>query len=220
MTKGNGASGVWTVTGVPSWKWQYYRYDVEVFAPSTGKVEHNLVTDPYSLALATNSARSQIVDLTDPTLAPNGWKSTAKPGLLRFEDLSVYELHVRDFSISDETVPAGHRGTYAAFTDTGSGGMKHLSALSKSGLRAVHLLPAFDIATIEERRSEQQTPACDLASYPPDSTEQQACVGAVRATDGFNWGYDPYHYTTPEGATRPTPRAPRAPASSAGWCRA
>jgi pullulanase-type alpha-1,6-glucosidase len=64
----------------------------------------------------------------------------------------------------------------------------------------VHLLPAFDVATIEERRAQQQTPACDLSSYPSDSTEQQACVDAVRAHDGFNWGYDPYHYTTPEGS--------------------
>jgi pullulanase/glycogen debranching enzyme len=25
-------------------------------------------------------------------------------------------------------------------------------------------------------------------------------VGAARATDGFNWGYDPYHYGAPEGS--------------------
>ena len=24
-------------------------------------------------------------------------------------------------------------------------------------------------------------------------------MGAVRANDGYNWGYDPLHYTTPEG---------------------
>ncbi len=47
------ATGVWSVTGTAAWKNQFYLYDVEVFAPSTGQVEHNLVTDPYSLALAT-----------------------------------------------------------------------------------------------------------------------------------------------------------------------
>ena len=52
------ATGVWSVTGTAAWKDQYYLYDVEVFAPSTGQVEHNLVTDPYSLALARNSTRS------------------------------------------------------------------------------------------------------------------------------------------------------------------
>ena len=64
----------------------------------------------------------------------------------------------------------------------------------------MHLLPVNDIATIEERRSAQQEPACDLAACPPDSEQQQACVTAVAAQDGFNWGYDPLHYTAPEGS--------------------
>ena len=38
------------------------------------------------------------------------------------EDRNVYELHVRDFSIGDETVPAAERGTFAAFTEQGSAG--------------------------------------------------------------------------------------------------
>ena len=63
-------SGVWTIKGEPSWKGQYYLFEVEVFAPSTGKIETNLVTDPYSLSLATNSKRSQIVNLADAALAP------------------------------------------------------------------------------------------------------------------------------------------------------
>ena len=122
------------------------------------------------------------------------------PPIAQPEDRNIYELHIRDFSIGDDTVPAAHRGTYLAFTHPHSAGMTHLRSLADAGLNTVHLLPAFDIATIEERRELQQEPACDLASYDPDSTEQQACVGAVRAADGFNWGYDPFHYTTPEGS--------------------
>ncbi len=64
----------------------------------------------------------------------------------------------------------------------------------------MHLLPVNDIASIEEDRSRQQTPNCDLPSYPPDSEEQQACVSAVAGQDAFNWGYDPLHYTAPEGS--------------------
>ncbi|HEY1104640.1 MAG TPA: pullulanase-type alpha-1,6-glucosidase, partial [Agromyces sp.] len=56
------------------------------------------------------------------------------------------------------------------------------------------------IATIEERRDAQAVPDCDLASYGPASAEQQACVQAVHDADGFNWGYDPYHYQAPEGS--------------------
>ena len=32
----------------------------------------------------------------------------------------------------------------------------------------------------------------------PDSDAQSIAVSAITGTDGFNWGYDPLHYTTPE----------------------
>ena len=204
MTRDN-ATGVWTVQGTAAWAGQYFLYDVEVFIPSTGKVEHNLVTDPYSVSLATNSTRSQIVDLRSAALKPDGWDKLRKPALTQFEDLSTYELHVRDFSIGDTTVPAARRGTYLAFTDTETAGMQHLRRLAKSGLKAVHLLPVFDIATIEERRSAQKRPDCNLGSMAPDSPAQQACVMAVADEDGFNWGYDPLHYTAPEGSYATNP---------------
>ena len=193
-------TGVWSVTGNVSWKNTYYLYNVEVFAPSTGLVEHNLVTDPYSFALATNSTRTQIVDLDDAALAPTGWSSVTSPALARLSDISLYELHVRDFSINDATVPAAERGTYLAFTHPNSAGMTHLRALASAGLTHVHLLPVFDIATINENRAEQLEPPCDLASFEASSTEQAACIEQVRDADGFNWGYDPWHFTTPEGS--------------------
>ena len=62
-------TGVWSVTGDASWTYKFYLYEVEVYAPSTGNVEHNLVTDPYSLSLSMNSTRSQIVDLMNDTVA-------------------------------------------------------------------------------------------------------------------------------------------------------
>ena len=200
--------GSWTASGPASWRGAAYQYDVQVFSPAAGEVVRNQVTDPYSLALTTNSARSMMVDLDDPALRPDGWAALRAPRIARPEDRTIYELHVRDFSITDETVPAAEQGTYLAFTRPGSTGMRHLRRLAEAGLNTVHVLPAFDIATIEERRSEQEEPPCDLASYPPDSTEQQACVDAVRARDGFNWGYDPYHYTTPEGSYATNPAGP------------
>ena len=109
------ATGVWSITGDPSWLGRFYLYEVEVWAPSTRCIEHNLVTDPYSLSLSTNSARSQIVDLDDPALAPPGWDELAKPPLAAPEDVVLYELHVRDFSAGDESVPESLRGTFAAY---------------------------------------------------------------------------------------------------------
>ncbi|MFI6825691.1 pullulanase-type alpha-1,6-glucosidase [Kribbella sp. NPDC050241] len=192
-----GDDGSWSASGPRSWKNAAYRYQVTVFAPSTGKVETNVVTDPYSVALTTDSAYSVAVDLNDPAGKPALWSSTPSPKLARAVDSTIYELHVRDFSISDSTVPAAHRGTYLAFADEGNG-TKHLRALAAAGLNTVHLLPTFDIASIPE--TGQQSPACDLKALPPDSEQQQACVTAVAAKDGFNWGYDPYHWLAPEGS--------------------
>jgi pullulanase-type alpha-1,6-glucosidase len=195
------ADGVWSATGDGTWSGKYYLYEVEVYVHSTGQVEHNLVTDPYSVSLAMNSTRSQIVDLDDPALAPAGWNETGKPELDRFEDIAIYELHVRNFSANDATVPDELRGTYSAFTLDGTDGMEHLEALADAGLTHVHLLPTFDIATIDEDKTTWQQPdPAVLATYPGDSDQQQAAVEATADLDGFNWGYDPFHYTTPEGS--------------------
>ncbi|MBG6224409.1 pullulanase-type alpha-1,6-glucosidase [Arthrobacter sp. CAN_A2] len=200
-----GKDGIWSVDGEKDWNGAYYLYDVEVFVPETGAVEHNRVTDPYSVGLSTNSERSLFVDLTDPALMPSSWSRLAKPALERPEELSVYELHVRDFSITDTTVPEAERGTYAAFSRPDSVGMQRLSELADNGLNAIHLLPVNDIGTIEEDRARQAGPDCDLEAFAPDSTGQQECVTDVAARDGFNWGYDPLHYTTPEGSYSTNP---------------
>ncbi|MFF2277853.1 pullulanase-type alpha-1,6-glucosidase [Agromyces sp. NPDC058126] len=191
------ASGTWSVDGVAAG--DEYRWSVEVFAPSTGKIEQNSVTDPYSVALTTNSARTVVVDLDDPALAPEQWAKTKAPVVERPVDRAIYELHVRDFSISDETVPEAERGTYRAFTRD-SAGAKQLRELADAGINTVHLLPTFDLATIEEERAQQAVPDCELASFGPASAEQQACIDRIRDLDGFNWGYDPFHYQAPEGS--------------------
>ncbi len=201
------ADGVWSVTGEPSWKGMYYLYEVKVFVPATGSIERSLVTDPYSRSLSMNSRRSQIVDLEEPDLKPDGWDELVKPALEAPEDIAIYELHVRDFSASDPTVPDEYVGTYMAFT-TESNGAKHLRALADAGLTHVHLLPAFDIASVDEDRSTWEEPG-DLSVYPADSREQQAAVARVADSDGYNWGYDPYHYGVPEGSYSTDPDGPK-----------
>ncbi|MFC4468330.1 pullulanase-type alpha-1,6-glucosidase [Streptomyces xiangluensis] len=196
--KRDGDTGVWSVIGPKSWKNKPYRYVVKVWAPTVQKVVTNKVTDPYSLALTTDSERSLVVDLADKSLAPGGWSGLRKPKAVPLKDARIQELHIRDFSIEDKT--AKRPGTYLAFTDKRSDGSRHLKKLAESGTSYVHLLPAFDIATIPERKSDQATPGCDLASYPADSDKQQECVAKTAAKDAYNWGYDPYHYTVPEGS--------------------
>jgi pullulanase len=202
------ATGVWSVAGTPSWYGKYFLYEVDVYVRTTGQVETNLVTDPYSVSLSRNSQRSQIVDLADPAYKPAGWDGLVKPRLDAPEDIVLYELHVRDFSASDPTVPAALKGTFKAFTLPFSAGMLHLRTLSLAGLTHVHLLPSFDISSVDEDKSKWQQPAGDLSTFPPDSQEQQARVRAVADVDPFNWGYDPWHYTVPEGSYSTNPDGP------------
>ncbi|MFF9751527.1 pullulanase-type alpha-1,6-glucosidase [Streptomyces sp. NPDC014344] len=192
------ATGVWSVTGPASWRGEAYRYAVTVWAPAAGELVTNKVTDPYATALTTDSERSLVVDLADRSLKPRGWESYTKPKAVPLKDAQIQELHIRDFSVEDRT--AKHRGTYLAFTDKDSDGSRHLRKLAQAGTSYVHLLPAFDIATIPERKSDQATVDCDLASYPAGSEKQQECVAKAAAKDAYNWGYDPYHYTVPEGS--------------------
>jgi len=200
-------TGVWTITGEPSWDRQYYRYQLQVYVPTTGKIENNLVTDPYSISLSENSRLSQIVNLDDPSLKPECWDTVTKPTLAAPEDIAIYEVHVRDFSRDDATVDQAHRGTFKAFTYDGhadkrlSDGMHHLLNLAQAGLTHIHLMPAFDFASVEENPTARIDPNPRiLASFGPNFVEQQGIIGSTRGNDSFNWGYDPYHFAVPEGS--------------------
>ena len=200
------ASGVWSAAGAPGWTGQYYLYEVDVYVPFLGQVVRNLVTDPYSFSLSMNSKRSQIVDLNDPALKPSGWDTLAKPPLEAPEDIVLYELHVRDFSVSDTSVPEADRGTYRAFTNERSAGMRHLKSLADAGLTHIHLLPVFDIASVDEDPATRRVvDEAALAAMPPDGDGQLAAVNLAKESDGFNWGYDPYHFTVPEGSYSTNP---------------
>ncbi len=199
-------TGVWSITGEADWQYKYYLFEVDVFVRWSQKFERNFVTDPYSVSLSMNSIRSQMVDLNDPALMPEGWLDYPKP---RRDDMVIYELHVRDFSIADTSVSKENRGKFCAFTELDSYGMQHLRALAEAGLTHVHLLPTFDIASIEEDfRSHLSLDFDALRTYPPDSAMQQELVSEIRHNDGYNWGYDPYHFNVPEGSYATNPDGP------------
>lgn len=191
-------TGVWSVKGKKDWDGAYYTYSVEVWHPATGEVETHSVTDPHSIALAADSTHSQIVDLDDPALTPEGWGEDRRPEGVEPSAAQIWEVHVRDFSVADETIPEELRGTYSAFTESDSTSVGHLQDLAEAGLTHVHLLPTFDIASVPE--TEQATPDCELSSFGPTSTEQQSCLAEVRGEDAYNWGYDPLHFNVPEGS--------------------
>ena len=181
-----------------------YLWEVSVYVPETGKVETNLVTDPYSVALTVDSTRSVAVNMDNPSIAPSLWTGSKAPVIEDDAQRAIYELHVRDFSAADASVPEDMRGTYMAFTQFQSNGMRHLAELSRAGMNTVHLLPTFDIATIPEKRADQKTPAIPEEAGPA-SEEQQAAVTAVADQDAYNWGYDPLHWMAPEGSYATSP---------------
>ena len=193
------ATGTWSAVGNSGWNRKYYLYEIEVFAQYSGQVETFFVTDPYSHSLSMDSKRTQIVNLDDRDLKPRRWDRLRKPRLKAPEDIAIYEIHVRDFSVHDDRVPEAMKGTFAAFALPWTHGSRHLRRLSRAGLSHVHLLPAFDCATIPEDRSTHADPG-DLSGYAPNGEEQQAAIDAIRDQDGFNWCYDPFHYTAPEGS--------------------
>ncbi|CAI5532371.1 unnamed protein product, partial [Closterium sp. Naga37s-1] len=150
-----GSEGQWSAQGPMAWQGMYYQYEIRVFHPSTNRIETCVTTDPYSRGLSANGERSLVVDLSDASLAPPDWSTLhrQKPPLHSFSDVSIYELHIRDFSASDPSVPEPHRGTYLAFTHPQSQGAQHLTQLAGSGLTHLHLLPAYDFGSVNEDKS-------------------------------------------------------------------
>ena len=194
-------TGAWSVTGDSSWNLKQYLYVIDVYAPSTGAIQTNYVSDPYSLSLSINSDRSQIVNLDNDSLKPAGWDSMVKPTFARIADATIYELMIRDFSIRDASVSPEYRGGYMAFTETDSLGMQHLADLADAGLTHIQIGPAFDIASVDEDSSNWQDVDWNaLESMESNGTGQRDAVNLIKDSDGFNWGYDPLHYTAPEGS--------------------
>ena len=191
----DGDSGAWSIGLQGSHANQTYTLLVDVFVRGHGIVR-NRVTDPYSQSLDADSRHSWIGALDAADTEPEGWAADRSPApIAAATDMRIYELHLRDFSVNDASVPAGHRGKYLAFTDTASDGMRQLRALAAAGMTDLHLLPVFDIATIPETGCLTPWP-----KGPPAGEQQQALIAATRERDCYNWGYEPLHYTAPEGS--------------------
>jgi pullulanase/glycogen debranching enzyme len=205
------ASGIWRYTAADS-AWtnsRYYSYSVKVYSRAANNgVVTNTVADPYAISLnafdASNpgNLHAMVLNLADAAAKPAGWDShvsSGLPAMLDGVDSSIYELHVRDFSVGDGTVSTAQAGKFEAFNRGNIGatsGMKHLGDLAKAGLTHVHLLPAFEFASVDELH-------CANPSIPTsagaDLTAQTAAV-AAQNSDCFNWGYDPLVYGVPEGS--------------------
>jgi pullulanase len=223
------ATGVWSASGSNAWNRRYYDFTLRVWSYAAEAFVTNRVTDPWSVSLSADSRYSQVVNLDDPDTKPAGWDALELPAVSAPEDIVLYELHLRDFSASDPMVPEQLRGRYGAFALNGTAGTGHLESLAEAGLTHVHLLPVFDIATVRERREDRielddpvaelcvANPAAaglcpthsgktirqlleEITAQDPVSEQQQQITSWLAPFDGFNWGYDPWHFGVPEGS--------------------
>ncbi|MGO0309163.1 pullulanase-type alpha-1,6-glucosidase [Endozoicomonas acroporae] len=221
---------------------KFYRYQIEVYRRDTDKVETVTVTDPYSLNVSADGAFTHIVNLNDADTQPSGWSGVGTDSGLsdtqRPENIVVYEAHIRDISNSDKAamgVDLANNGKYKAFAEDNRASMTHLRELAQDGMTYFQVLPAFDIATVNEAPEKvanlgddfdklcELNPAvkddADFGGYcggsetigqvfeaiKDDDEKPQALNNYLRMHDSFNWGYDPFHYTVPEGSYASSP---------------
>ncbi|WAJ70876.1 alpha-1,6-glucosidase domain-containing protein [Catenovulum adriaticum] len=227
-------TGIWSYQGDSAdLDRKFYQYEVTVYHYTNQQIETLLTSDPYSVSLSTNGEFSQFVNLNDPDLKPTDWETHAIPTIENIEDAVLLEAHIRDFSINDETVSAENRGKYLAFTETDSNSVKYLKRLADAGVTHFHMLPANDIATIEEdtaSRIDLTNSVAELCEVKTDAAicgvenetdtlwqvleayvddyepkKAQTLITEIKDIDGFNWGYDPHHFNAPEGSYASNP---------------
>ena len=145
----------WETTISGDLKGKFYTFDI-------GRGETPGV---FAKAVGINGKRGAIIDMQ--TTNPSGWNSDRRLTLRSPADLIIYEMHHRDFSI-DASSGLVNKGKFIALTEQKA--IKHLKEL---GVNAVHILPSYDFASIDES----------------NTTSPQ-----------YNWGYDPLNYNVPEGS--------------------
>ena len=218
-------TGIWSYQGDASLDRMFYQFELSVYHHQNQLVETLTTTDPYSVGLSTNGDYSQFVNLADSELMPDGWDTEQVLSTKSYEDAVIYEAHIRDFSALDESTDEANRGKYLAFTETNSLPVQHLQKLVDNGLTHFHLLPANDIASIDEDPAKivdltntvaelcavrSEAPVCGvesadktllsvLESYNTYSNDAADLINVLRDVDSFNWGYDPKHFNVPDG---------------------
>jgi pullulanase len=136
------------------------------------------VPDPYAKAVGVNGLRGMIFN---PLLTyPENWSDDHGPRPGHFTDWIIYETHVRDFSVSENS-GIFHKGKYLGFTETNTvtpeGDITGLSYLKELGVTHIHLMPVNDFQTVDEEFTGLK----------------------------YNWGYDPQNFNAPEGSYSTNP---------------
>ncbi|MBN1116717.1 MAG: type I pullulanase [Bacteroidales bacterium] len=161
--------GIWRLKLKGDYKNKYYTFEVSIDGKSLGETP-----GIYAQAVGVNGKRAMVIDMQNTN--PEGWEDTPRPVQKSYNDIILYELHVRDMSIHASS-GIKNKGKYLGLVECGtlnnsgySTGIDHMKEL---GITHVHLLPVFDYHTVDETQLEKPQ---------------------------FNWGYDPHNYNVPEGS--------------------
>jgi len=169
--------GTWTLKVNENLKGKFYTFQVKI-----GEKWLDETPGMWVKATGVNGKRAAIIDFAETN--PLGWDNDVRPQLKSFTDIMLYEVHMRDFSVSPNS-GMKNKGKFLAFTEKGTkntaGEATGIDHLKELGITHVHLLPSFDFATIDETKLNEKK---------------------------YNWGYDPLNYNVPEGSYSTDPLNP------------
>ena len=174
---------------------KYYLYRL-YFNDLSKEVKHvNKITyaiDPYAVSVGVNGEKGALVDLFSKECVPEGWNKYNKPKLINKEDSIIYEMHIRDFTINENSgvseslrgkfLGAVEEGTFYINKESGNKVKTGLDHLKELGITHVHLLPVFDFASVNEEITKDE--------------------------NNRNWGYDPKNFNAIEGSYSTDPYTP------------
>ncbi|MGB4754769.1 MAG: pullulanase-associated domain-containing protein, partial [Fervidobacterium sp.] len=170
-------NGAWEA--VLNGDWTGWFYKIRYFSYG----EYRESVDYFSKAVAKNSAKSAIIDLTKTN--PQGWNNDKRPAMGAYEDAIIYEIHIADMTGLDNS-NVKNKATYLGLTEKGTKGPNGVTTaldhLVELGVTHVHILPMFDFWTGDEADRDFEK--------------------------SYNWGYDPYLFTVPEGRYSTNPYDP------------
>ena len=201
--------GVWVKTlltpeGEDSLEGKYYTYTVY---NSEGI---NEVCDPYAHSAGVNGLRGMMLDFskTNPEnwdRLPLKWDGTERD-ITTPQQLSIYEIHIRDLTEDKTWTGKARHGSYPAFYESGTTYKKNgrtvktgFDHIKEMNVNTVQIMPMFDHDNAE------------LYYYTKDNGEQ---VYVPYNYDGeykdklqldFNWGYNPLNYNVIEGSYSSNP---------------
>lgn len=166
--------GIWSTKVLGNHHGEFYNYRV-----SLNGVHFDEVVDPYAKSLSVNGLKGAVIDFD--AVNPNGWH-LKKPDFNDAVDAIIYELHVRDITINENS-GIKHPGHYLGLSEretlTKDGLKSGLDHIVDLGVTHVQLMPIYDFATVDETSKEE-----------------------------YNWGYDPLNFNALDGSYSTDPYDP------------